>query len=127
MKTIAQQLNVTTFPFIIKDKDGNRIYYEGSDGIWSKHERDALGNVIRFELSDGTWCKHERDARGNEIYYEDSDGTWRKCERDSNGNEIRYENSYGYIKDNRPKIVELTLQDIADKMGINVKQLRIKD
>jgi len=29
--------------------------------------------------------------------------------------------------DNRPKQVELTLQQIADKIGINVTQLRIKD
>jgi len=29
--------------------------------------------------------------------------------------------------DNRPKQVELTLQQIADKMGIKVEQLRIKD
>ena len=32
MKTIAQQLNITEFPFIIKDENGNRIYFEYSDG-----------------------------------------------------------------------------------------------
>ena len=104
--TIAQQLKVTKFPFIIKDKDGNQIYYEDSDGYWSKHERDALGNVIYYEDSDGRWSKHERDALGNVI---------------------RYEDSTGYIIDNRPKDVELTLQQIADKLGIGVKQLKIKD
>ena len=30
MKTIAQQLNVTDFPFEIKDKNGNQIYFEDS-------------------------------------------------------------------------------------------------
>jgi len=33
MKTIAQQLKVKQFPFIIKDKKGNLIYYETSDGV----------------------------------------------------------------------------------------------
>ena len=32
MKTIAQQLNVKDFPFKIKDKNNNIIYYEDSDG-----------------------------------------------------------------------------------------------
>jgi len=31
-KTIAQQLKITEFPFIIKDKNGNQIYYEDSIG-----------------------------------------------------------------------------------------------
>ena len=106
MKTIAQQLNVTDFPFTIEDKDGKEIYYENSDGYWVKRERDSNGNEIRFEDSIGTWSKREYAAHGREIYYETSDG---------------------YIEDNRPKIVELTLQQIADKLGIDVTQLRIKN
>ena len=85
MKTIAQQLNVTAFPFRINDKDGNEIYFEYSDGFW-----------------------------------------W-KSEHDSNGKEIYLENSNRVITDNRPKQVELTLEQIAAKLGINVGQLRIKD
>ena len=33
MKTIAEQLNIKDFPFRIKDKEGNQIYYEASDGV----------------------------------------------------------------------------------------------
>lgn len=33
MKTIAQQLNVTEFPFEIKDKNGKQLYYEDSNGV----------------------------------------------------------------------------------------------
>ena len=127
MKTIAQQLKVTTFPFIIKDKGGNTIYYEDSHGLWSKFERDAHGNEIYWENSHGLWSKREYDTNGNLIRYENSDGFWSKSERDAHGNEIYYEDSYGKIIDNRPKQVELTLQQIADKIGINVTQLRIKD
>ena len=127
MKTIAQQLNVTAFPFTIKDADGNEIYCEHSDGYWWRYERDANGNEIYYENADGFWWKSEHDANGNEIYCENSNGYWQKWEFDANGNEIYLENSNGVITDNRPKQVELTLEQIADKFGINVGQLRIKD
>lgn len=82
MKTIAQQLNVKEFPFIIKDKNGNKIYFENSNGYWSKYEYDS---------------------NGNEIYWENSFGFWVKSEYDSNGNVIYFENSDGNVVDNRPK------------------------
>ena len=42
MKTIAQQLNVTEFPFEIKDKNGYVIYCEDSNGFWQKSEYDSM-------------------------------------------------------------------------------------
>ena len=84
-KTIAQQLNIKDFPFIIKDKNEKKIYHENSYGYWTKHEYD------------------------------------------SNGKEIYYENSDGIIRDNRPKIVELTLEDIAKLKGVDVSLIRIKE
>jgi hypothetical protein len=126
--TIAQQLKIKDFPFIIKDKNGKEIYYEDSKGVWRKREYDSNGKEIYYEESCGYWNKSERDSNGKEIYYENSIGYWRKSEYDSNGNEIYYEKSNGYIKDNRPKrVVEVTLEQIADKLGIKVAQLRIKD
>ena len=83
-KTIAQQLNIKDFPFKIKDKKGNRIYYENSTGSWVKREYDQ------------------------------------------NGKEIYFENSNGIIIDNRPKVVELTLDEIAAKLNIPVELLKIK-
>ena len=53
MKTIAQQLKIKDFPFIIKDKNGNVIYYENFDGYWWKSEYDAQSNEIYLENSDG--------------------------------------------------------------------------
>jgi hypothetical protein len=126
MKTIAQQLKIKDFPFIIKDKAGNEIYYETSAGYWSKSEHDAQGKEICFENSNGRWEKTERNAHGNEIYYEDSNDLWIKREYDAHGSEIYYENSYGTVIDKRPKMVELTLQQIAF-LNIKVEQLRIKD
>jgi hypothetical protein len=103
--TIAQQLKIKDFPFEIKDKNGNQIYWENSN--WC-------------------WYKSEYDTDGKEIYYENSKGFWRKREYDTNGNQLYYEDSNGEITDKRPKIVELTLDEIAAKLGINVNQLKIK-
>jgi len=77
MKTIAQQLNVKDFPFEIKDNDGNLIYYEESNGYWSKKEYNSNGKVIYHENSYGPWQKWEYDSSENVIYYENSDGVIR--------------------------------------------------
>lgn len=105
MKTIAQQLNVKEFPFIIKNSNGKEIYHENIDGYWWKMEYDSIGNQIYFGNSDGYWWKREYDSNDNQIYFE---------------------NSYGKIRDDRSKTVELTLDEIAEKLGIDVKLLKIK-
>ena len=125
-KTIAQQLNIKDFPFEIKDKKGNRIYFENSHGSWGKHEYNQNGKVIYYENSNGTWEKHEYNQNGKQIYYENSTGTWSKHEYNQNGQQIYYENSNGIIMDNRPKAVELTLDEIAAKLNIPVELLKIK-
>ena len=104
-KTIAQQLKISEFPFIIKDKNGKEIYFENSRGYWSKRQYDQNGNQIYLEDSIGYWCKSEYDQNGKEIYYE---------------------NSNGNVTDNRPKVVELTLDEIAAKLNIDVNFLKIK-
>ena len=53
MKTIAQQLNIKEFPFTIKNKNGNVIYFENINEYWEKSEYKD-GNQIYFESSDGT-------------------------------------------------------------------------
>ena len=94
MKTIAQQLNIKEFPFRIKDKNGNQIYFENSDGYWSKWEYDSNGNPIYSENSNEYWCKWEYDSNGNQIYFE---------------------NSNEYIVDNRPKGCEGKVVEIDGK------------
>lgn len=94
MKTIAQQLNVTEFPFEIRDKKGRLIY---------------------FENSDGGWWKSKYDSNGNEIYFEDSNKYWSKSEYGSNGDCIYYENSKGEIIDKRPKGCEGKVVEIDGK------------
>jgi hypothetical protein len=112
MKTIAQQLNVTEFPFIIKDKNGNEIYSENSNKDWYKSEYDSNGNRIYYENSNRFWIKSEYDSNGNMIYFENSNKDCWKAEYDSNGDMIYFEDSYGGIIDIRPngcegKVVEI--------------------
>jgi hypothetical protein len=126
-ETIAQFLKVKDFPFCIKSKDNKEIYSEDSDGRWFKREYDQNGNKIYSEDSNGFWSKREYNLNGKEIYRENSDGFWYKCEYNLNGKEIYFENSKGTIIDNRPKVIELTLQEVADKLGVDVKNLRIKE
>ena len=99
--TIAQQLKIEEFPFVINNNRGKEIYYEEKYGFW---------------------CKREYDDKGNEIYYKNSDGYWSKREYDDNGNEIYTEDSGGYIDDKRPKPVpEYTMEELVDKLGHNFK------
>jgi len=97
MKTIAQQLNIKTFPFIIKDDDGQEIYREWSNGVWSKQEY-ADGQMIRYEDSKGFWQKWEY-AGGEMIYWVTSDGI---------------------IRDNRPKTDIQKAIDLLTKEGLIV-------
>ena len=108
-QTIAQQLKVTEFPFTIKNSKGNRIYCEYSDGFWLKIKYDSNGNKIHYEDSKGYWIKYEYDSNGNAIYCENVNGY-----------------VSGYIQDNGPIPVELTMDEIASKFGIDVNLLKIK-
>ena len=104
MKTIAEQLNIKEFPFVIKDKNGNKIYWEDENGYWIKTEYDSKGNRIYLEDSYGFWIKTEYDSKGNRIYWEDSNG---------------------YKNDKRVIELTLTLDLIAEKFGIEVSRLKI--
>lgn len=103
--TIAQQLKIKTFPFEIRDSKDNLIYFENSAGGWTRREYDSEGREIYFETSAGYWSKREYDSSGNEIYYE---------------------NSNGKIIDKRSKI-EITLKEIAEKFGVAISQIKIKE
>ena len=76
-----------TFPIDIKDANGNRTYYEDSNGFWTER---------RF-FCNGFWIRCEYDEKGNLTYYEDSNG-WYRREYDENGNKTYYEDSNGTKK-----------------------------
>jgi len=74
MKTIAQQLYIKEFPFIIRNDNGNILYHETEKGYWSKYEYDRNNNQTYFKNLSGYWNKAEYDSDNNQIYYEDSNG-----------------------------------------------------
>jgi hypothetical protein len=146
--TIANQLSVTKFPFVILDANGQKIYEENSDGTWIKIVYSPEGWQTNYETSTGYWYTLKYNDRGMRIRYDDSSGYWSKCGYDADGNEIWYVNSNGewnsceydaagsiiyrethegvkFDERNR-KAVELTMDEIAEKLGIDVKDLKIK-
>jgi hypothetical protein len=89
MKTIAQQLNVKDFPFIIRDNDGVMIYWEESDGFWERWEYDSSGREKYFE--DSTGFKRELDFKKNEIVCSSPNGLAKGY--DENGNMVFFDDS----------------------------------
>jgi len=76
-QTIAQQIKwnfETNDELEISDKNGKRIYWEDSNGYWTKRKYDSQGNLIYWEDSNGYWTKRKYNSEGDLIYYEDSDG-----------------------------------------------------
>jgi hypothetical protein len=53
--TIANQLSVTKFPFVILDTNGQKIYEENSDGTWIKRVYSPEGWQTNYEESTGYW------------------------------------------------------------------------
>jgi len=128
-ETIAQFLKITKFPFEINDDDGNRTYWEDSDGHWEKREFDSNGEKTYktyYENSKGYWWKREFDSDGNQTYYEDSTGFWWKREYDSEGKITFFENSDGHISDYRPKTTTVSWEEISEKFGIDPDKLKIE-
>ena len=78
MKKLSETLTelgiAFTFPMEIEDTNGNKTYYEDSNGYWTKWEYDNKGNETYSEDSCGYWRKYEYDSNGNKTYYEDSTG-----------------------------------------------------
>ena len=95
-ETIAQQLNITEFPFCIRDNKGRNIYYENKNGYWWKYEYDTRGNMIYSETPDGIWDKWEYDTNGKQTRHETSEGYWEKREYNADGRGIYFEDSKGY-------------------------------
>ena len=65
---------ITTRGNYVYNEQGNKLYYENSDGNWYKGEYNEQGHQIYYEDSKGNWVKYEYDNQGDEIYIEDSDG-----------------------------------------------------
>lgn len=126
---------VINYPLFTKDSKGNVVYRKDSDGYESWCEYDENNNEIHYKNSNGTEYWREYDENNNVIYARSSNGVEYWCEYDENSNRIHYKNSNGveYWYDSEgnrisnPNLVtEVTLEDIAEKFGVDVKSLKIK-
>lgn len=96
----------TDLPLYLYDKNGKEIYFKDSEGYWSEKKYDEKGNLIYFKNSRGYWSEKKYDENSKDIYFKDSDGVVRGIDPDAK--------------------VELTLDEIAEKLGIDVSNLKIK-
>lgn len=53
MKTKAQQLGITEFPYVERDENGNQTYFEYPEGYWNKCQYDENLNLNYYEDSGG--------------------------------------------------------------------------
>jgi|694.fasta_scaffold36856_13 YD repeat-containing protein len=126
---------VINYPLVTKDSKGNEIHIKDSDGYEYWNEYDENSNRIHYKDSDGSESWYEYDENNNLIHYKNSDGFEFWKEYDENNNLIHRKDSFGSeawfdSKGNRisnPNLVtEVTLKDIAEKFGVDVKSLKIK-
>tara|TARA_R110002012_G_scaffold68563_1_gene178170 strand:- start:10 stop:255 length:246 start_codon:yes stop_codon:yes gene_type:complete len=74
MKTKAQELGITNFPYEEFDENGNETYTERSDGNWWKRKYDNKGYLTYYENCLGTWKNRKYNNKGYLTYVEWSDG-----------------------------------------------------
>jgi hypothetical protein len=103
-QTLAQFLNIRSFPHFINNDDGKPIYMENENGGWVKNEYDKDGYLIYTEFSDGFWCNYQTSTVGNPL--------------DVNAVKNIYENTL--FKSSK----ELSPQQVSDRYGISVKELK---
>ena len=80
-----------------------------------KGDSTIQGVTVHHKNTYGYEWWRDYDSEGNVIHFKDSNGY--ECWRDSEGNRIEDPN----------KVKELTLEEIAEKFGVSVESLRIKD
>ena len=126
-KTLAKQLKINNFPFMIKDNKGNCIYFEESDDYWMKNEFDQNNNLIYNADSKNYWYKCEYNHNNHVIFWENSDNVWFKYEVNEKGEWLYMENSRGESSDFRKeKVIEITFNDIAKLLNVPVEKLKLK-
>jgi YD repeat-containing protein len=119
--TIAQQLKIKSFPFIIKNSDGKLIYFEQSSGEWTRNEYDDKGRVVYYENSSGFWHKYVHDDDGNVIFQTNSSGYWAKNEYGIDGAVLYHEDSKnGVYLDFRSKSEVQKAIELLTKEGLIV-------
>ena len=93
---------------------GVTVHRKSSWGYEEWSEYNSQGNLVYRRNSNRYECWNGYDSEDNKIYHKDNRG--KEYWYDSQGNEY----------DNPQRIMELTLDEVAEKLGIPVESLRIK-
>jgi hypothetical protein len=105
---------VINYPLITTDSKGNVVHSKDSNGYECWREYDSNNNCIYYKDSNGYEFWREYDSNNNYIYSKDFNGY--ECWYDSEGKLITYPNI----------IKEVTLDEIASLLKVDVKNLKIK-
>jgi hypothetical protein len=108
---ITDKTNVA-FPIIIKDKKGNEIYCQTSDGYWSEYTYDENGNLLTCKDLRGGWYEITYDENGNKLTYKDSYGNYK-----IKGEFVTKEEFEAFINGT----LEYTMEELVAKLGYNFK------
>jgi hypothetical protein len=76
LKTKAQQLGITEFPYFERDEKNRILYYEREDGYWYKQEWHKCGEQCLVFFDDGLYMKRDFNDDGTQNYtqtYSDKD------------------------------------------------------
>jgi hypothetical protein len=71
LKTKAQHLGITEFPYIEYDEKNRIIYYEQHDGYWYKKQWHKCGYDSLVLFNTGLFIKYDFNDKGKQIYCED--------------------------------------------------------
>ena len=92
--TIAKFLNVSKFPFVINDENGNIIYKEEKSEYWFKRKYEN-GMKVYYENSNGSWVEWRYDEEGRNIHYGTSEMYIEHREYDNQGQLTYFGNNKG--------------------------------
>jgi len=127
---------VINYPLKTTDSKGNVVRYENSIGYKYWKEFDDKNNCIHFrdseefeywqEFNKNNKCIHHKNSDKFEYWQEFDENNKLFYYRDSDGYECWFD-SKGNVIPNPNLIKEVTLEEIAEKFKIPVKNLKIKD
>jgi YD repeat-containing protein len=95
-KNIVAKDNEESWEHITKDKNGNIIKIECSDGFWKINTYDENNNRLSEANSNGFWQQSTYDQNNKLLTSKDSFGHWVEYTRNSQGQPLTYKDSHGY-------------------------------
>jgi hypothetical protein len=103
LKTKAQQLGITEFPYFERDEKNRILYYEREDGYWYKQVFHKCGQESLVFFNDGLYLKRDFTDKGKQTY---SETFWDKSFNNKNEKPK---------KRGRPKINKIIPKNIKNK------------